>query len=123
MRKLVHVLNAVLTIPFGIGAYIAPQQVFTPFGFNLDATGIMLTKGYGSTALGFGLAYWCTRNLSDTSMRKGLLLASLAFNAMEAVLQLPVAVQGIARAPIWITAASHSILALLSIWALLTPKD
>lgn len=123
MRKLVHVLNAVLTIPFGIGAYIAPQQVFAPFGFSLDATGITLTKGYASAALGFGLVCWFTRNASEASASRGLMLASLAFNAMEAALQLPVAIQGIAKAPIWVTAVSHAILGVLSLVAILQKRS
>ena len=118
MKKIVHILNAALTIPFGIGAYIAPQQAFAPFGFGLDATGIMLSKGYASTSLGFGLAYWFTRHVSEASVSRGLLLASLAFNAMEAALQLPVAIQGIAKAPIWVTAGAHTVLAVLSLIAL-----
>lgn len=118
MKKIVHILNAALTIPFGIGAYLAPRQAFGPFGFSLDATGVMLAKGYASTSLGFGLAYWFTRNVSETSVSRGLLVGSLAFNAMEAALQLPVAIQGIAEAPIWVTAGAHTVLALLSLVAL-----
>lgn len=118
MKKIVHILNTALTIPFGIGAYLAPGRAFTPFGFSLDATGVMLAKGYASTSLGFGLAYWFTRNVSDASVSRGLLVGSLAFNTMEAALQLPVAIQGIAKAPIWVTAGAHTVLALLSLVAL-----
>jgi hypothetical protein len=122
MRKIVHVFNAVLTIPFGVGAYILPRDMFAPFGFALDQTGVMLTKGYASTALGYGLVFWFTRGVTDPSISRGLMLASLAFNAMEAAVQLPLAIHGLAKAPIWVTAGSHTVLVLLSLWALLRPS-
>jgi len=120
--KLIHILNAALTIPFGIGAYLLPVQAFEPFGFTLDATGVMLTKGYASTALGYGLAFWFTRNVGEGAMQKGLVLASLAFNGMEAALQLPVALSGMAKFPIWVTGGSHALLAILSLVVLATQK-
>lgn len=123
MQKPLHILNACLTIPFGIAAYLFPQAAFEPFGFALDATAIMLTKGYAAAALGYGLAFWFTRNIresGESGAATGLIAASLAFNSLEALLQLPLAIEGVAGAPLWITGVSHALLALLSLAALLT---
>jgi hypothetical protein len=119
MKKFILIANAVLTLPFGIAALISPVAVFSGFGIPLDPGAQLIARGYAATCIGYGLIFLLLQGSQDNTVARALILASLFFNAIEAVIQGMAGAAGVANAPIWITVAAHTVIALLSVMTLI----
>jgi hypothetical protein len=119
--KLVCILNAVMVLPFAVTVLVAPEFTFGQFGLDLGPEGAGVARGYGATALGWGIACVLLSGLRDAAVVRAILVASLAFNAVEVLVQVPVAFSGIASAMIWTTIVGHAVTAALSAVALFGP--
>lgn len=119
MFRLVCILNALLVLPFAVSVLVAPDFTFGQFGLDLGPEGAGVARGYGATALGWGIACVMLRDAKDWSVMRAMLIASLAFNAVEVLVQVPVAFSGIATAMIWTTIIGHAVVAALSALVLL----
>lgn len=117
MNKYLSIANAVLTVPFGIAALIAPAAVFSGFGIELDPGAELIARGYAATCIGYGLIFWLLRDNSFPNVTKALLLGSILFNLIEATIQCIGGLAGTASPGIWGTALAHSLMTLLSISA------
>jgi hypothetical protein len=122
MFKLVCLLNAVMVLPFAASVLIAPDFTFAQFGIDLGAEGAGVARGYGAAALGWGLVCVFLRNAADAGVILSVLTASLAFNGAEVLVQVPIALSGIASAMIWATVGGHSLAMLLSAWGLMNRR-
>jgi hypothetical protein len=118
MFRIVCLLNALMVIPFGISALIAPAYVFAQFGIAVDAATSGIVRGYGATALGYGIVLLLLRNAEDADDRRAVLSGSLVFNLLEVLLQVPLYANGLASSMIWVTICGHALLAVLSALAL-----
>jgi hypothetical protein len=119
MFKLACILNAILVLPFAASVLAAPDFTFGQFGIDLGAEGAGVARGYGATALGWGLACLLLRESRDLGVMRAILIASLAFNTAEVLIQVPIALSGIASPMIWATIIGHSLTALVSASGLL----
>jgi hypothetical protein len=117
MFKVVCVLNAVLVLPFAVSALVAPDFTFAQFGIDLGTEGAGVARGYGATALGWGIVCAMLRNTADRTVQTAILVASTAFNLAEVALQVPIALSGIASAMIWVTIIAHGVIGALSLYA------
>jgi hypothetical protein len=117
--KLVSVLNALLVLPFAASVLVAPEFTFDQFGIDLGTEGAGVARGYGATALGWGLACALLSDATDPAVVRAVMLSSLVFNFVEVLVQIPVALSGIASAMIWTTITGHSVVAVLSVLVLL----
>ncbi|MEZ5657845.1 MAG: hypothetical protein R3E83_04785 [Burkholderiaceae bacterium] len=90
--------------------------------FKLDPEGAGVARGYGAAALGWGLVCVLLRSSQAADVVMSVLIASLAFNGAEVLLQVPVALSGIASPMIWVTIAGHALLAVLSLAGLVTAR-
>jgi hypothetical protein len=113
MRKLA-VANAVLVLAFAVPALFAPAAVFAPFGIGVDAATAGIVRGYAAALIGFGILLLGLRGTADPGLARLAVFAMLAFNALEVVLQLDLALNGLAGSAIWVTIAAH---AALTAWA------
>lgn len=114
MLRLVCLLNALPVLPFAASALLAPDFTFGLFGLDLGTEGSGVARGYGAAAPGWGLACLLLAGYTATGVARAILVASLAFNAAEVAVQVPVALSGIASAIIRTTIAAHALLAVLS---------
>ncbi len=112
MAKILFIINAVLTFPFGVAALAAPAQLFAQFGVQLDAGGQLIARGYAATLLGYGLVIFLMRNQTDGRVLRPFLLSMAVFNAVEAVIQGIAGAQGVAAAVIFGNVALHAAVAL-----------
>lgn len=118
MYRLVCYWTAILAVPFGIAALIAPEFVFAQFGMKLDAAAQGVARGYAATALGLGLTAFYLRNVEDPRAQHALLIGSLVFNLAELFAQVPLWRSGLANPSIWGTIIGHAIGTVLCVLAL-----
>ena len=117
MTKVLLILNALLTFPFGIAALIAPRGVFSGFGVYLDPAGCLIARGYSAALIGYGTALFLLRNSRDPIVLKSLLCSLVAFNTVEAVIQGVAGAQGLAEPVIFANVIVHGIVALVCLSA------
>lgn len=117
MKKVILLGNAFSTLPFGVLTLVSPQLVFQGFEIALDPAGVIVAKGYAAACIGFGLLNYLFRNAEAQFVSK-LMIASIAFNLIEAAIQLEAAVSKNVGSAIWVTIVLHAGLAALSIGAL-----
>lgn len=108
MVRSLLLVNTLLTLPFGLAALVAPVEVFAQFGVALDAGGALVARGYAATLIGYGLALWRLRSVTDASVVRTLLLSLVAFNLIEAVIQGLAGLQGVAAAMIFGNVLIHA---------------
>lgn len=118
MLKAVFLLNAILTLPFGVIAMVSPGGAFQAFGIVLDPVVHPVVRGYAAACLGYGLVMLLLRDVKDNGTAFALLVGSLVFNALEVAVQLPLALGGGASPAIWGTIVGHGIAAVMSLAAL-----
>jgi len=90
--KTLFIINAVVSIPFGIGCAVAPRLFLSLFGAELGAAGAYMMQYGGAWLIGIGLVTWLTRSAADSgtgrSIAVGLLIAYLVALAVSLVGQL-----------------------------------
>lgn len=118
MFRFICLFNAIMVLPFAASVLAAPDFTFGRFGIDLGPEGAGVARGYGAAALGWGLVCAQLRSARDPGVIRAVLIASLAFNGAEVLLQVPIALSGIASPMIWATIAGHGGLTVLSALAL-----
>ena len=118
MVKSLFILNALLTLPFGVLALAAPAALFAQFGLQLDAAGELIARGYGATLVAYGVVLYLERQSADHRTVRSFLLSMVLFNSIETVIQGIAGVQGIAATLIFGNVAIHAAVAVLSVIAL-----
>jgi hypothetical protein len=121
--RLVCILNALMVLPFAASVLVAPDFTFSQFGLDLGPEGAGVARGYGATALGWGIACVFLNGSTDALTTRAILIASLAFNFAEVLVQVPVAFSGIASPMIWTTIVGHGVTGALSAAAVLRNGD
>ncbi len=117
MTKILFIINAILTLPFGVLALIAPGPVFAGFGVGLDAGGQLIARGYAATLVAYGLIYLLVRGNAEQDVKKVLLIAAAVFNLIEAVIQGLAGADGIASSMIWGNVVTHAVVSVACLWA------
>lgn len=118
MNRVLILVNAVLTLPFGIVALWAPTPVFAQFGVQLDAGGALIARGYGATLVAYGIALALLRDETEPRVLRALLLSMVAFNVIEAVIQGMAGMNGVASSAVYGNVVVHAIVAALCLRAL-----
>lgn len=121
MNKFLFIANAVLTLPFGIAALIAPVAVFAGFGIALDPGAQLIARGYAATCIGYGCIFLLLRKNKSAEVTKALLSGSILFNLIETLIQGMAGMTGTASPGIWGTVLAHAVMTLLSVVAFLKP--
>ena len=122
MIKVLFIVNALLTLPFGVLALIEPETLFRQFGLDLNPAGALLARGYATTLVAYGMVLFLMRNTRDAGTSKAFLYSMVIFNLVETIIQGVAGTRGVANAMIWVTAVIHSGVFALCIVALARRK-
>lgn len=119
MTRIIFIISAFQTFPFGLGAILFPGDLFSQFGVSLDPAGELIARGYGATLIGFGLVLWGLRNIQVPATQRWLLIGLILFNAIEATIQLVSGLEAVAQPIIFGNVGLHAGMAIASLVALL----
>ena len=118
MVKALFILNALLTFPFGVLALAVPSALFAHFGLQLNASGELVARGYGATLVAYGVVLYLAPQATDPRSTRPLLLSTVLFNVIEAVIQGIAGARGVAATVIFGSVAIHAVVAVLCVLAL-----
>ncbi len=114
MLKLLLTISALQTVPFGIGAVLAPGALFGQFGVSLNSAGELMARGYGATLIGYGITLWGLRASLSLTSELYTCVGLALFNAIEAFIQFNAGFNGGAHPIIFGNAGLHAVLAVAS---------
>jgi hypothetical protein len=114
MLKLLLTISALQTLPFGIGAMLAPGALFNQFGVSLNSSGELIARGYGATLIGYGITLWGLRASRSIASERYTCVGLALFNATEAFIQFHAGFSGEAHPIIFGNAGLHAVLAVAS---------
>lgn len=117
MIRRLFIANAALTLPFALAGLIAPAILFGSFGLDLDVAGQLVARGYAATLLGYGIVFLTLRDVAKSSVQRALLIASAAFNLVEALVQAVAGAGGVTSSVVWLTVTIHLVVGALSVVA------
>ncbi len=102
--KLLFTISTILCVLFGLAFLLAPVQIMSVYGIDLDISAQYIARYYGAAFLGFGLIFWFTRNgdPQDKIMR-GILLGGLVVNIIALINAVLDALFGPGAFPDWYT--------------------
>jgi hypothetical protein len=105
---------AVLSLVYGLGFVVLPEQVASLYGITTDNGGYLFVRLFGATLVAFGVLTWLARNANaNTSETKGaLLLSLLALNTLCFVVLLFAQIAGTVNGLGWINVAVFLLFAL-----------
>src|SRR5437868_9042518 len=70
---------AVVTLVYGLGFLLIPDQVLSWYGINsLPAAGILTARLFGSSLLGYAVLFWLAREAEDSEARRGVVTGAFA---------------------------------------------
>ena len=75
--KTLFIINAVVSIPFGIGSAVAPHLFLSLFGATLGPAGAYMMQYAGAWLIGIGLVTWFARDAAGTDVGRGIAVALL----------------------------------------------
>jgi hypothetical protein len=65
-------INLVIAIFFGLTCSSLPRQLFQRYGFELDESGVWVTRLFGGSILGYATLMWFGRRTPSTEAGLGV---------------------------------------------------
>lgn len=109
-RSPFFIVVAIVTGLFGLGFLFMPDSVLTWYGAATDDAGRLMSRVFGSAAIGLAVIYFMARDLSAGQALTGLLWAGLIVNVLDLILSVIATTGGIMNALGWGQALLHVLL-------------
>ncbi|MBV8716388.1 MAG: hypothetical protein JO020_31305 [Chloroflexi bacterium] len=113
---LVLTIVAIATAGFGLGFIVAPTQIWSLYGVQLDAEGAFVARMFGTANVGVGLLLWWARSAFTAGLQSGLLGALSAWSIARMAVTSTALATGLTNGAGWIFVLYD--MALLVIYAL-----
>ncbi len=106
------IVNAVISLVFGVAAVLAPALLLSTYGVTLSPAGILVTRLLGAAFLGICVLTWFARDAADSEARRAIVLGLFVENAVGFIVALLGQLAGLANPLGWSIVAIYLLLAL-----------
>lgn len=106
------VLNAVISILYGLGFVLAPAAIGAMYDLPSTPGGDLASRLLGAELLGAGLLSWLARGMAVPDLRKVVLPALLLASSVELVVSILAVGSGVLGASGWSSVAIYALFAL-----------
>ncbi|MEA3376666.1 MAG: hypothetical protein U9R72_10790 [Chloroflexota bacterium] len=103
--KTLFILNAVVSVPFGIGSAVAPHLFLSLFGATLGPAGAYMMQYAGAWLIGIGLVTWFSRDAAESQAGRGIALALLVAYAVALAVSVLGQLRGVLNVLGWMPVA------------------
>lgn len=108
----VLIINAVVSLAFGLVSIFAPAQLAAIYGGEVNDAVLALYRINGASLIGFAAVAWFIRNAPASEARRGTVLGFVVGFALYTLIFLVVALQRIGTAAVWVNVVISLIFAL-----------
>ncbi|MFH1183801.1 MAG: hypothetical protein V1755_02030 [Chloroflexota bacterium] len=105
-------LNAILSIAFGLAFVLAPAAVGMMYELPSTPGGDLASRLLGAELLGAGLLSWLARNMSLADLRKAVLPALLLPTVVELIVSIMAMLSGVLGSSGWSSVVIYLLFAL-----------
>jgi hypothetical protein len=106
------VIAAVVTLIFGLGFVLLPEQLLSLYGVNkLDPAPMLIARLFGAALLGYGALYWFARDAEASEARRAMLIGGFVTAAVGFVAFLLAQLGGALNGLGWVNVAIYLVLA------------
>jgi hypothetical protein len=102
-------VNAVIAMAFGIAFTLAPVQTLAPYGVELPPPGLLVSRLFGATLIGYGIITWLLR-AGDAGAQRSLAIALTVADGLGTVISIWGVLSGAVNALGWSTVAIYGLL-------------
>jgi hypothetical protein len=78
-------IAAVLYAVFGIGALLAPAQLFASMGLTLNEAGQLVARTGGAAGIGYAVIFWLARGAETSPALRAILLGNVVYLILEII--------------------------------------
>ena len=107
----VMIANAVVALLFGLGDIFAPGPLLSFYGMTTDAAGILVSRLFGASLIGYALITWLARNVTGEA-QQALTAALCGGFAVGFVVSLIGQLSGVVNALGWSIVVLYALFAL-----------
>ena len=118
------VINAVVSLVFGVGFALIPAQILSLYGVTADSALIYVGRLLGAAFISLGVLTWLAKNVAEAQARRAIVLALFVGEGIGFIVALIGQLAGAMNALGWSTVAIYLLLALgFGYFAFLKPSD
>jgi hypothetical protein len=70
---------------FGLGALLAPAQLFASMGLTLDASGQLVARTGAAAGIGYAVIFWLARGAETSPALRAILLGNVVYLILEII--------------------------------------
>ncbi len=102
-------VNAVISMAFGLAFTLAPVQALAPYGVELPPPGLLVSRLFGATLIGYGIITWLMR-AADAGAQRSLAIALTVADGVGTVISIWGVLSGTVNALGWSSVAIYGLL-------------
>jgi hypothetical protein len=111
------IIITILAAGFGLAFLFIPVKLMAVYGINLDSSGVIVARYFGSANLFVAMIFWSYSGVSPAAKSwPKLLLYSLIYNILQLIVTLIPILSGEANSMAWTTVALFVLLSIGSVY-------
>jgi len=110
--KILLVINAIVTVVFGVAFICVPSQVYTQYGIESNLHLNYVGQLFGAALLAIAVLSWLVRNTTDSVARRAVVVAFFVGDTVGFVVSVIAQFRGAMNALGWSTVVIYLLLAL-----------
>ncbi len=95
------IVNAVLTLAFGIGFVLIPSNLISLYGISPEPGTILAAQLYGGLLIAIGLLTWFSRGMADAAALRAIQLSFMIAFGINSIVHIRGTVSGVMNALGW----------------------
>lgn len=110
--RIMFFINALIAVLLGLGFLVVPDKILDQLGVDGYAATKLLSQFFGTAMLGLGLLLWFAKDVTDTTLQKGMGIALLVGALAGLLITVMGTTSGVLRANWWMALVVYAILGL-----------
>ena len=110
--KILMIVNAIITIVFGVLFVLIPGQLASWYGILADEPMKYVGELFGAALIGFAVFTWAARNAGDSEARKSIVLALFITDTIGFIIAIIAQLGNVVNQLGWLTVILYLVLAI-----------
>ena len=73
--KVIFIINSIVNLVFGLAFVLVPGSTLSIYGVSVNEAGILISRLFGASLLGYAVLSWFARNTEESAARRAILIS------------------------------------------------